>query len=92
MGWYGAFAVESMAKGIPVMAFIRKSDSYYLPSGMLSDLPIINVSKDNLNKKIIEFSKLSKKGFMDLSNKSIAYVKKWHSIELCSEYLIGDLI
>ena len=90
VGWYGSIAVESMARGIPVMAYIRESDLHFIPTQMQLDLPIINVSKDNLNKKIIEFSKLSKEEFMDLTSNSIAYVKKWHSIELCAEYLIDN--
>lgn len=92
VGWYGSIAVESMARGIPVMAYIRESDLHFIPSQMQLDLPIINVSKDNLNKKIIEFSNLNKEEYMDLSNNSIAYVKKWHSIELCAKYLIDDFI
>ena len=32
-GWYGGFAVEAMALGKPVIAYLRESDLHHVPAG-----------------------------------------------------------
>lgn len=50
IGWYGAFAVEAMKMGKPVMCFIREEDLQYIPLNMARDCleAFINVNKDNI--------------------------------------------
>jgi hypothetical protein len=43
-GWYGGLAVEVMALGKPVVAYIRHDDLAYVPAGMRADLPIIEAT------------------------------------------------
>jgi len=92
VGWYGSIAVEALSKGIPVMAFLRKKDMKLLPKGMATDIPIINISKVNLNNKIIEFCKFTNKEKLALSKESKMFVQKWHSIDYCAGLLKNDLL
>jgi len=41
VGWYGGLAVECMARGIPVVAYIRGSDLSHVPRGFARELPIV---------------------------------------------------
>ena len=44
-GWYGGVAVEAMALGKPVLAYIRDEDLKFVPSKMASDLPIVRATR-----------------------------------------------
>lgn len=43
-GWYGGLAVELMALGKPVVAYIREDDLVFVPSEMRNELPIIRAT------------------------------------------------
>ncbi|MBN1292894.1 MAG: hypothetical protein JXB48_13720 [Candidatus Latescibacteria bacterium] len=79
IGFYGAFAVETMKMGKPVMAFIRKEDMHYMPQQMADDCldTIINVSPDSIYEKlceIVENPELLKKH----REAALDYVHRWH--------------
>ena len=80
VGWYGAFAVEAMAMGKPVAAYIREEDLFFIPDKMRDDLleSIINVSihsiYENLryiieNPKVLNF----------YAKKCQKYAETWHN-------------
>lgn len=50
IGWHGNFAVEAMALGKPVVAYIRKPDAY-LPRG--TECPIVSANPDTLKSALI---------------------------------------
>ena len=39
-GWYGGFAVEAMALGVPVVSYIRDSDLRAVPQELAAELPV----------------------------------------------------
>ena len=47
-GWYGAFAVEMMALGKPVVSYIREEDLKFIPPQMKDDMPIINANPNTI--------------------------------------------
>ena len=56
VGWYGIFAVEMMAMGIPVIAFLRQNDlKKFVP--FWKEIPIINTNAETLQKKLEIFIK-----------------------------------
>ncbi|MEM5852890.1 MAG: glycosyltransferase [Candidatus Aenigmatarchaeota archaeon] len=72
IGWYGVFAIESMALGIPTCAYIRKDLEKHM-----KNLPIVNVNPRNLYEKLrilVEDEKLREK----LGRKSIKFVIENH--------------
>ena len=78
-GWYGGFSVECMARGIPVISYIRDLDLHFLPASMKRDLPVINACACTLKKEIILATKILKKDYEKLSNESYTFVQKWHN-------------
>ncbi len=50
IGWHGNFAVEAMALGKPVLAYIRKPETY-LPQDM--ECPIVSANPDTLKVELI---------------------------------------
>lgn len=88
IGWYGAFSVEVMKMGKPVMAFIRESDLYFLPSDFAKDCKnaFINCNPltvyDNL-KSILEDKTL----LMEYSNRALDYVNQWHDPIKVAKYV-----
>lgn len=79
IGWYGAFAVEVMKMGKPVMAFIRKEDLQFLPEEMASHCQntIIQIDQFSIFEKlceIIENPSILKK----YREAAVEYVHRWH--------------
>jgi len=85
VGWYGTFAVELMTMGIPVIAFLRKSDlEKYVP--WRKEIPVINADKNQLKEALtvlIENRNLRE----DLGKKGISFVKKRHNPEIIAKRL-----
>lgn len=80
VGWYGAFAVEAMKMGKPVMVYIHLDDLVHIPKDMAIDLlnSVINVNLLNLQNKIIEIIK-DKTLLRHYSDNGLNYVNKWHN-------------
>jgi glycosyltransferase involved in cell wall biosynthesis len=76
LGAYGVLAIEAMALGKPVVAFISDSNKKQYPD----DLPIVNANIDNLAQVI---AKLIKSGELrhEIGKRSREYVAKYHSYE-----------
>jgi hypothetical protein len=79
VGWYGAFAVEAMLMGKPVIARISLQDLKFLPPAMAKDTldTFINAGPHDLYETLV----LSLANRMDLRRKgeaSLAYARKWH--------------
>lgn len=81
IGWHGNFAVEAMALGKPVVAYIRKPD-VYLPKGIRC--PIVSANPDVLKQtlvSLIENPKLRR----DLGAQGRQYVEEVFALERVGE-------
>lgn len=80
IGWYGAFAVEAMKMGKPVMCFIREEDLESIPSNMSRDCleAIINVNKDDIFEKLCTVVE-NKNILLEHSLNGYEYVEKYHN-------------
>lgn len=91
IGWYGAFAVEAMKMGKPVMCFIRQEDLKNIPEKMGKDCleVFINVNKENIYKVLCDIVE-NRNMLMQYSLKGYEYVEKYHNppkvAELVYEY------
>lgn len=76
IGWYGGFAVETMAMGIPTVCFLRKSDlRQFVP--FQKEIPVVNADKNTLEKvlqNLIHDYTLRKK----IGKESREFVEKYH--------------
>ncbi|MFN8455557.1 MAG: hypothetical protein U0401_12970 [Anaerolineae bacterium] len=76
-GWYGGLAVELMALGKPVIAYLRQEDLGFIPAEMRADLPIINADAATLKETLREFIHDTERR-QRAGAQSRAYVEKWH--------------
>jgi Glycosyl transferases group 1 len=76
IGWHGNFAVEAMALGKPVIAYIRKPG--YLPEG--EECPIVNADPDSLKEALSGLIK-NPELRRDLGVKGRRYVERIFSLE-----------
>jgi glycosyltransferase involved in cell wall biosynthesis len=77
-GWYGGLAVEAMALGKPVIAYIREEDLKYIPLAMAEELPIVRAEPGSIYEIIKYILELSAENLNDISKKSRRYVERWH--------------
>lgn len=77
IGWHGYFAVEAMALGKPVIAYIRKPDAY-LPSE--AQCPIVNATPETLKDVLIRL--VQDPGLrQELGVKGRRYVEQVYALE-----------
>ncbi len=77
-GWYGGFAVEMMALGKPVLAYLREGDLRFLPEGMAGDLPVVPVRPDNVKDVLRGWLRAPRERLREVGRLGRAYVEKWH--------------
>jgi glycosyltransferase involved in cell wall biosynthesis len=85
IGWYGGLAVELMALGKPVVAYIREEDLRFIPPAMKNDLPIISANAEILKhalRRLIYNADLRK----EIGEKSRDYVEKWHHPRVVAKF------
>jgi hypothetical protein len=77
-GWYGGFAVELMAMGKPVAAYIREEDRAFVPPAMWDEMPILRLDprtlEDDLAAILADPAKLVEQG-----ERSRRYALRWHN-------------
>jgi hypothetical protein len=91
-GWYGGLAVEALALGVPVMCYLREEDFKNLNQEMLRELPIINVTTQNLEERILEFITFSDSDISDLRKRCRAFVEKWHNVDSICNRISADYL
>lgn len=77
-GWYGGVAVEWMAMGKPVAAYIRDSDLGFIDQNMRRDIPILQLRPSHLVEDLAAI--LSKRSqWRQIGEQSRQFVEKWHN-------------
>ena len=78
-GWYGGFAVEAMAMGKPVVAYVRGDDLCHVPADMSADIPIVNATPDTIEDALA--SVLARPDQLEQLGRKIArvYALRWHN-------------
>jgi len=85
-GWYGGLAVELMALGKPVIAYIRKEDMQFIPRQMEKELPIINATPQTIYQVLKNYLVNNRDKLVEIGKKSRIYVEKWHDpIKIAAE-------
>lgn len=79
VGWYGAFAVEAMAMGKPVVARIAPEDLHVLPGAMASEVSeaIITADPDTISDVLLTIID-NREVLKARSAAGLEYVRKWH--------------
>jgi glycosyltransferase involved in cell wall biosynthesis len=77
-GWYGGFAVEAMAVGTPVVAWIRDDDLGVLEPRMREALPVVRADPDSLTSTLRDVLASGRPALRELGLTSWRYVSEWH--------------
>jgi glycosyltransferase involved in cell wall biosynthesis len=90
-GWYGALAVELMALGKPVIAYLRESDLDFIPKEMREAMPVINSEPDQLYSVLERCLQYTRKDLDLLGRRSRAFVENWHDPAKVARRLGSDI-
>jgi hypothetical protein len=74
VGWYGGTAVEAMALGRPVVAYLHEPDLRHIPEAMRAELPIVRATPQTVADAITN-ALVSR---AELGSAGRAYVERWH--------------
>lgn len=86
-GWYGGFAVELMAMGKPVAAYVREEDRGFVDPAMWDEMPILRLDPRMLDDDLARI--LSDPGSLKaLGQKSRRFVERWHNAALTARALM----
>ena len=88
-GWYGGFAVEAMAMGKPVIAYIREYDLVHIPPQMRAELPIIRANPENVFEVLRKILSDKGKGLRETGMRSRDYVCNWHDPNKVANKLVS---
>jgi glycosyltransferase involved in cell wall biosynthesis len=89
-GWYGGVAVEAMALGKPVVAYIRESDLRFIPDRMREALPVINATPGDIYDVLRRLLVARRDELAALGERGREYVERWHDPRKIAEGLIQD--
>lgn len=90
-GWYGGLAVELMALGKPVIAYIREEDMHFLPEQMRADLPIIQAEPNTLREVLKTILRMPRTELLEIAKRSRTYVEKWHDPIKIAQRIKADM-
>ena len=76
-GWYGGLAVEVMAMGKPVAAYIREDDLFAVPPQLSDQLPILRIKLDTIEEDLEKLVS-QRSEWPAWGRKSRNFVEKWH--------------
>ena len=77
-GWYGGFAVEAMAMGKPVAAYIRDDDLAFVPTAMIADMPILRIDPRTLDADLMRIFE-QRDTWASTGVLSRTFVERWHN-------------
>lgn len=90
-GWYGGLAVELMALGKPVIAYIREEDMHFLPEKMRIDLPIIQAEPSTIRQVLEKILRMPRSELLEIAHRSRSYVEKWHDPMQIAQRIKSDM-
>jgi glycosyltransferase involved in cell wall biosynthesis len=87
-GWYGGFAVETMAMGKPVACYVRAEDLQFIPAAMAAELPFVRIAPDTIASDL-EAALRRRQEWPALGRRSRDYVMRWHHPRTIAAAMVG---
>ncbi len=89
-GWYGGVALEAMALGKPVVAYLREADLGFLPPGMVEDLPLFQASPSTIKEELRRVLEIPREQLVRRAKESRAFAERWHDPRAIAEQIAAD--
>ncbi len=89
-GWYGGFAVETMALEKPVICYLRRSDFVFLPGTMADELPLIDADPHSITPVLREWLQRPSVHRRERGRRGRLFVEKWHDPQKIARSLLVD--
>lgn len=89
-GWYGGVALEAMALGKPVVAYLRESDLRFLPDGMADELPILRATPSTITDELRRILETSRDELVAQARRSRAFAERWHDPRAITARIVDD--
>ncbi|MDO8542556.1 MAG: hypothetical protein Q7S40_19110 [Opitutaceae bacterium] len=89
-GFYGAFAVELMALGKPVICQLNQPDLRWLPQQMRRDIPLIHADPSSIEPTLRLCLTTRRSELRELGARGRGFVEQWHDPLRIAEQLIAD--
>ena len=89
-GWYGGFAVEAMALGLPVVTYLRREDLGVVPADMVADLPVVETTAATIANTLRELLGPRRAELPALGARSRRFVERWHDPRAIAAQMIQD--
>lgn len=87
-GWYGGLAVEAMALGKPVVAYIRQGDLRFLDAQLVADLPIVRANIDDIYSVLAALLRMPREALVELGHKSRNFALRWHNPDVTARHML----
>ena len=91
-GWYGGLAVECMALGRPVIAYLREGDFRFLLPGMAEDIAVISATPDALYEVLHKWVSSGRESLRLAGMESRRFVEKYHDLKFLAGLLSRDYL
>lgn len=89
-GFYGMLAVEAMAVGKAVVAFMREDDLTFLDSAMRRECPVISAEPETLHGVLDNLLRYGPGLFVDIGRAGRTFVARWHDSKKVAARLLSD--
>lgn len=90
VGWYGGLAVEAMALGRPVVAYLREEDLELLPAEMRAEIPVISAEPATIHNVLKDLLTARRGELAEIGRRGREYVQRWHDPLRIAERLVAD--
>jgi glycosyltransferase involved in cell wall biosynthesis len=87
-GWYGLFAIESMALAKPVLAFLNEDAVEQTERAFAMRVPVVNVTKETLSARLREIVDAGAGERRRIGEASRAYVERVHDPDKIADRLL----
>jgi glycosyltransferase involved in cell wall biosynthesis len=87
-GWYGLFAIESMALAKPVLAFLNEDAVERTERAFGTGVPVVNVTKETLAARLREIVDAGPEERRRIGEASRAYVERVHDPDKIADQLL----
>ncbi len=78
VGWFGAVAVEAMAMGKPVVAYLNPLDEALLPGAYRAALPVLRADPADIGAVLGRLVALPRAALDEIGARGRAFVQAWH--------------